>query len=219
MMGTEHTFQGAEEEQLKLAKQVSNIDSPMVGSKYIIGVDVAYQDTNAFACAVVQDGESMEIVEIEKRKSICDVPYRSGFFYLREAPLIIEILKELKHQGPVLIDGNGILHPRRMGLASYVGVKMNIPTIGVAKKLMLGIVGTRKDNVAPIINDSEQLGVAFWSTKGRRPVYVSIGHRISLKTAIGIVGKVSQHRIPEPLRQAHLGSQDMRKTFTFHEKE
>ncbi len=90
------------------------------------------------------------------------------------------------------------------GLASYVGVKLDVPTIGVAKNLLLGELGLREDEMAPIIDDGETIGAAVWSGKRKSPIYVSIGHKISLDTAIEIVKSCSIYRIPEPLRCAHI---------------
>ncbi len=207
----EDVLQAAEKEQLELALLVSKVDSSLVNSRYITGVDVSYEDVRAFTCAVVLDVESMEIVQKETKISICNTPYISGFFYLREAPLIIDILNDIKYEGSILIDGNGILHPRRMGLASYVGIKMNNPTVGVAKKLMLGEVGIRQGKKAPIMLNNEQLGMAFWAPKRRKPFYVSVGNRISLDSAADIIERVTLQGTPEPLRQAHLGSKTLRK--------
>lgn len=200
----------AREEQLRLASHVSRSDSPFASSRYIIGVDVSYMKTQAFTCAVVLDSESLQVVQTERRTSKCDVPYISGFFYLREAPLILDILKRIEYQGPVLIDGNGILHPRRMGLASYVGVKMNIPTIGIAKGLLCGKVGQREGDSALITEGSEILAAAVWLGKRKHPVYVSTGHKVSLPTCIEIVRRSSKYGNPESLRKAHLCAKQIR---------
>ncbi len=210
MKDVEETLQDAREEQLGLASLVSMTDDPLVNSKYIIGVDVSYNDTEAFVCAAIFNSETKQIVQRVRKNSRCDFPYISGFFYLREAPLIIDIINEIEYQGPILIDGNGILHPRRMGLASYVGVKLNKPTIGVAKRLLLGDMNERRKDEAMVVDGDVELGAALWLGKRKHPVYISIGHRVSLATAICIVQTSSVYGIPEPLRQAHLCSKLMR---------
>jgi deoxyribonuclease V len=98
----------------------------------------------------------------------------------------------------VLLDGNGIIHPARCGFASHAGITLDIPTIGVAKTLLYGTI---KDS--HILIEKEQRGYAFSKKQGTRPVYVSPGHRVSLKTSIEVVKHLSSSKNPEPLRLAH----------------
>jgi deoxyinosine 3'endonuclease (endonuclease V) len=194
----------AEAEQLAGAKKIIPYDNPPFDGKYVIGIDVSYSDSIACGCGSVMDFQSKEIVHLESLISTCKISYIPGFFFLREGPIIIELLKRIKHAGPLLIDGNGILHPRRCGLASQVGIKMNRQTIGVAKSLLLGTMGARTDDIAAITESGEQIGTALWLGKKKKPVFVSIGHRLSLETAVNIVKATSIFGYPEPLRQAHL---------------
>ena len=194
----------AEAEQLAGAKKIIPYDDPLFDGKYVIGIDVGYSDSIACGCASVMDFQSKEIVHSESLISTCEIPYIPGFFFLREGPIVIELLKRIKHAGPLLIDGNGILHPRRCGLASHVGIKMKRQTIGVAKSLLLGTIGSRTDDTAVITESDETIGVALWLGGKKRPIFVSIGHRLSLETSIKIVKGASLFGYPEPLRQAHL---------------
>jgi deoxyribonuclease V len=98
----------------------------------------------------------------------------------------------------LLVDGNGILHPYRCGLASQAGLTLGIPTIGVAKTLLYGEVSG-----SSVIIDKEQRGYAYSSRKGRNPVFVSPGHRVSLPTSLDVVEHLSVYKHPEPLRLAH----------------
>jgi deoxyribonuclease V len=194
----------AEAEQIASAKKIIPFDDPQFDGKYVIGIDVGYSDNIACGCASVMDFQSKEIVHSESLISTCKIPYIPGFFFLREGPIIIEIIKRIKHAGPLLIDGNGILHPRRCGLASHVGIKLNRQTIGVAKSLFLGTIGPRTGDTAAITESDEIVGAALWSGKKKRPIFVSVGHRLSLETAIKIVKEFLIFGYPEPLRQAHL---------------
>ena len=111
--------------------------------------------------------------------------------------------------GPLLVDGNGILHPRRLGLASHLGVHLDLQTIGVAKKLLLGEIQSRHGNTASILDNSDCVGRVLWLGGRKKPVYVSVGHRISLNTAVQVVECASIFGYPEPLRQAHSVSKKM----------
>jgi deoxyribonuclease V len=189
-------------EQEELAKVVRKYDDATPSYPIVIGVDVAYSDDRAAGAATALNASTKELVaSITLVRDILS-DYIPGFFQLREGPILIELLKDLKTPGIVLVDGNGILHPRRFGLASYLGVTMNIPTIGVAKKLLLGTIGARTGCTADILHDGEIIGRALW-LKERKPLYVSIGHRISLDSAIAVVSNSSVDGYPEPLRRAH----------------
>ena len=108
--------------------------------RLIGGADQAFPRDNAVrSCVVVLDFENLKLVEKSLVEEVVDFPYLPGFLSFREGPPIIKAFKELKIKPDVLlVDGNGILHPRRIGLASHVGVRLNIPTIGVAKSLLCG---------------------------------------------------------------------------------
>ncbi len=200
----------ARKEQEQIASLVLCSDDRSANYDSIIGVDVAYKDDNAFACAVVMSRKTGKVLGTQQLTTTCDTPYISGYFYLREGPILIRLIHSLKHDGVFLIDGNGQLHPRRMGLASYVGVKLDVVTIGIAKRLMMGTIGKRHGAIAPVIHEGTQIGTALWLDKARKPVFVSVGHRISLRSAVGIVMEVSVGGVPLPLHMAHLCSIGLR---------
>ena len=103
----------------------------------VCGIDVSYKDLNAFCSAVIFNKNTLEVIEIINEKSTVDHPYIPGLFMLIEGKPLLRILRLLKNQFDVLIiDGRGILHPRKCGLASYVGITMDKPTIGVVKNLL-----------------------------------------------------------------------------------
>ena len=138
-------------------------------------------------------------------------PYIPGLLSFREAPLILAACEQLDLiPDLVLVDGQGIAHPRRFGLASHLGLFLNIPTIGCAKSLLCGaheIPDSEPGNYAEIIDKSEIIGAALRTKPGVKPVYVSIGHKIDLETAIRWVMNCCRgYRLPEPARLAHLAA-------------
>ena len=169
---------------------------------YICGVDVAYRNNIAYCSAVLMNKNSMDITESTSTTSNIKHPYVSGFLMLREADPIINTLKLLKNPFDLLlVDGHGVLHPRHCGLASYVGVMLDTPTIGVAKSLLCGDI---KENDF-IYLDGDVSGFRMVK-KGKKPIYISVGHKINLISAIRIVEQLVKpaERIPEPLRLADI---------------
>ncbi len=170
--------------------------------EFICGVDVSYRKKTAFCSAVVINKEKFEITETARSKSEIKNPYIPGLFILRESAPILQTLKLItKPFQLLLVDGHGILHPRRCGLACYIGIVTNLPTIGVAKSLLCGCV--QSDNF--VSHKGEILGYALKSKyNSKKVVYVSVGHKISLPTAIQLVKSLTRmnQNIPEPLRVA-----------------
>jgi len=174
--------------------------------RYICGVDVAYRDDRAFACAIVIDRYSFDIVGSARSVLRVDQPYVPSLLFLRELEPISTVLTKLDHDYDVLmVDGHGVLHPRRFGLACHVGIQINKPTIGIAKTLLAGNIA-KNDSYGILLNGKTMGYVINTSTK---PIYVSVGHKISLLTAAKLVKEVSKYRIPEPLRLAHMNSRRM----------
>jgi len=134
--------------------------------------------------------------------------YRPGFLALREAPVILEALAGLDRPPDVLLcDGHGRAHPRRFGLACHIGVVLDRPTIGVAKSRYVGEhdpLPPERGRWVPLHDGDEVIGAVVRTRAGVRPVYVSVGHRISLETAVKVVLTTAyRFRLPEPLRRAH----------------
>ncbi|KAJ6354910.1 hypothetical protein OIU77_005497 [Salix suchowensis] len=158
-----------------------------------------------------------------------DAPYIPSFLAFREAPILLQLLQKMKNTGNpfypqlLLVDGNGLLHPRGFGLACHLGVLANIPAIGIGKNLH-HVDGLTESGVRQLLqakdNSGEDfitltgssgcvLGAAMRSTKGScKPIYVSVGHRVSLNTAIKIVKMICKYRVPEPIRQADIRARD-----------
>lgn len=160
------------------------------------GVDVSYRRDGMVAqCAAVVMDSSFNVLEQAVTKSKVTQPYIPGLFMLREAGPVLRTLKLLKRQYDVLmVDGHGQLHPRRCGLACFVGVTLDRPAIGVAKSLLCGTV---RDEDGSIEIGGEKLGQMVNDRQ-----YVSVGHRVSLETAVQIAKKFTRDGVPEPLKIA-----------------
>ena len=170
----------------------------------VCGIDVSYKDLNAFCSAVIINKNTLEIIEIVNEKSTISYPYIPGLFMLREGEPLLKIVRLLKNLFDVLlVDGHGILHPRQCGLASYVGIMIDKPTIGVAKNLLCGSI--LESNYVEY--NKTILGYTI-KKNNKKDIYVSVGHKISLETSINIVKKLTKKSefIPEPLRIADIYS-------------
>lgn len=193
--------------QKRLAKKVITKDCLSEKIKTVCGVDVSYKDDKAFCSAVILDKNSFGEVEAINLSMKNTSPYIPGLFMIREAKPIFKTIKKLKTKFDLLfVDGHGQLHPRYCGLACYVGISLNKPVIGIAKRLLCGFV--RSDS--KVIYNDRVLG---YEVKGnKKSFYVSVGHKISLKTAVKITKEMtkSEKRYPEPLRLADMYSKKFR---------
>lgn len=188
------------EEQLKLAKKVVKKDD-FDKIELVAGVDQAFIDNNVISAVVVCDYKTVKPVEKKYAIVKAPVPYIPGYLSYRESPAAVEAFNKLEKKPDILIiDAHGIAHPRSLGMASHLGLLLDIPTIGVAKKLMIG-----KPQANKIIHNNKTIAKELVTKQKARPIYVSIGHRISLKTAVEIINKcINQpHKLPEPLHLAH----------------
>lgn len=194
-------------EQKELSKKVLLKDG-FSKIKTVAGIDVAYNKNRAYGACVVYDYHNKNIVEEATVEAEIEFPYIPTFLGYRELPIIEKLVKKVKTTPTIfMVDGNGILHPLKFGIASHAGIKINVPTIGVAKNLLLGKVTKeprRVGNYSEIIYNNKRLGYALKSSQNANPVYVSPGHRISFKTSIKVVKRFCEHKIPEPIRSAHL---------------
>ena len=190
--------------QKEIAKKIIEYDCINSKINNICGVDIAYKNNIAFCSALVVNKKTLEIVESINYKNIVNHPYISSLLMLKESESIISILKLIKSPYDILlIDAHGILHPRRCGMACYVGVMIDKPTVGVAKNLLCGRI--LKDNY--IEYNGKILGYRIKKTN-KKEIYVSVGHKISLATATNIVMDLikKDERLPEPLRLADINS-------------
>lgn len=178
--------------------------------KTVAGADFSYDKGNKLigASVVVLSFPDFKILETVQAIRKVTFPYVSGYLAFREAPSFFEAFRKLKTKPEVtLVDGNGIAHPRKMGLASFVGVARDICTIGCAKSPAYPFIlpGKGRGQYTFIRNEKkERVGLCLRTRDGIKPVFVSPGHRIDLMESMRIVLVCSKYRIPEPLREAHI---------------
>ncbi|MEM1658281.1 MAG: endonuclease V [Candidatus Jordarchaeales archaeon] len=193
--------------QLKLAERVIERDC-FDKLENVCGLDVSYRGEMAVACAVTLKLDGLEEVETVVIPSKVYFPYIPTFLSFRETPILMKAVKRLKERVDVfMVDANGVLHPYFLGAASHLGVLLDKPTVGVAKSLLCGelldpIKLGERVTVTPIVVRGRVAGAAV-SIKRLKPVYVSVGHKVSLNTAIKLVVETSKNRTPEPIRMAH----------------
>ena len=176
----------------------------------IAGADVGFPDrTTVLAAVVVATYPELKVVETSIKTQPCTFPYVPGLLAFREVPGLLSALEGLRSEPDVtLCDAQGIAHQRRMGLATHVGILLDSPVIGCAKSVLYGTFeepGEEKGSYSYMYDkEGEVIGAAVRTRRSVKPVYVSIGNRVDLETAVDIVFKCSpKYRIPEPLRLAH----------------
>ncbi|MFC2043872.1 deoxyribonuclease V [Chloroflexota bacterium] len=194
-----------------LAGRVSRIGEVSV-PRFIAGVDMALEgDGMAIGSVVILSYPQLKLVEIEVVRGKLEFPYIPGLLSFRESPLILAACESLTiFPDLLLVDGQGVAHPRRFGLASHLGLLLDIPTIGCAKSLLYGHTqepGFESGSHCEIVDNCEIIGVTLRTKLGVKPVYVSTGHKVDLMTVIPWVLKCCRgYRLPEPLRLAHLAA-------------
>ncbi len=171
----------------RLLSRLIKIEPLLLKDNSIIGgVDISYSGNIGVAAYVSMRYGSPEPIEIKYAKVNQLPPYVPGLLYLREAPVIAKVFSQISQKPDVLlINGHGLAHPRKMGLASYIGVVFNIPTIGVARHLLYGQINWSTEPPL-IIVDNEKVG-AILMTKNNSRLYISIGHRVTLNDTIKVV--------------------------------
>ncbi|KAA3633822.1 MAG: deoxyribonuclease V [Bacteroidetes bacterium] len=202
------TEQEAIELQQKLAKKVVK-KGKLTNIRYVAGTDVAYAKNKKrlIAAVVVIDIRTMEVVEQVVVEDEERFPYIPGLFSFREMPPLMKAFEQLKiRPDVVIIDGQGLAHPRRFGLACHFGVHYNIPSIGCGKTRLIGTfapVGEKRGDFSPLVDGEELIGSVLRTQDGINPLFISIGHKVDLKTARQIVLKLcTQYRQPETTRKA-----------------
>ncbi|MFB6454982.1 deoxyribonuclease V [Chitinophaga sp. Hz27] len=199
----------AEQEQLR--KTITAVDHLPNPVKFIAGTDVEYdKETDLIAGSiVVLNFDTLEIVEIATHCMQVTFPYIPGLFSFRELPPLLVAYEQLQQKPDLIIcDGQGIAHPRRFGMASHLGVTIQKPTIGCGKTRLYGHFeepASDRGSISPLLAEDNQevIGNVLRTQTGIRPVYVSVGHMISLSTATDIVLKTATtFRLPETTRIA-----------------
>ena len=179
--------------------------------KLIAAVDTAYSHggETLYASVVVTTFPEIEEVERSYQHGEVTFPYIPGLFYFREGPVIVKALEKVAHDVDlIIVHGHGIAHPKQCGTASQIGLAFDLPTIGCARKLLAGHnrpVPPEKGSYQPVMLQSREVGVAYRSKTNVKPIYISPGHRCDIPQARSIVVQnLRGHRLPEPLRLAHL---------------
>jgi deoxyribonuclease V len=194
----------AHKAQAFLSKKIIQEDRLPEKISLVAGVDVAYAGELAIGAVAVLDYESLDL--LESRTATCRVkmPYIPTLLSFREIPPAVACIRGVRLQPDVfLADGQGVAHPYRCGFASHLGLALGKPTIGVAKSRLIGKPTLIRENVF-LVENGQIIGLVVTTKENTKPVYVSVGHLISLETATKIVKHcVRSSRIPEPLLQAH----------------
>lgn len=176
----------------------------------VAGVDASYRDQTAMGAVVVLDYPTLTVVDYAVARCPVTYPYVPGLLSFREAPAVLQALAQIEVRPDLLIfDGHGIAHPRRLGLASHIGVLLDVPSIGCAKRRLCGtyeMPGTEAGSVSQLYDRDthEAIGAVVRTRTNVRPVFVSIGHRVDVDTAVAYVLACCRgRRLPEPTRWAH----------------
>jgi deoxyribonuclease V len=196
--------------QAALRERVEQMDrlSPV---RLVAGVDVGIFGGVARAAIVVLRYPELDRVEVSTAEQQVVFPYLPGLLAFREAPVILDAWSGLRSVPDlVLFDGHGMAHPRRMGVACHLGLVLDLPSIGCAKSRLCGEhhdPGAAAGDWAALIEGGECIGAAVRTRPGKQAVFVSVGHRVNLATAIELTLSCCRgHRLPEPIRQAHLAA-------------
>jgi deoxyribonuclease V len=208
----------ARKAQSLLSRKIVTEDRLPQKIKLIAGVDVAYIGELAIGAVAVLDFESLELLERQTATTEVKLPYIPTLLSFREIPPAIACIKKLRVQPDVfLADGQGIAHPYRCGFASHLGLALGKPTIGVAKSRLTGEPTTIAGQVF-LFQKDQIIGAVVTTRECVKPVYVSVGHLISLETAVKIAKQcVRNSKIPEPVLQAHkIASEEKRKVQAKH---
>jgi len=161
------------------------------------------------AVVVVMRLGTFEVIEVRRAAMRAAWPYVPGMLSFREAPVVLAAFRQVRTRPDlVLVDGQGRAHPRRMGLASHLGLALGVPTVGCAKSRLIGEMtgelGQARGSRASLVDAGERVGTVLRTRAGVRPVYVSVGHRIDLASAERwVLAAAPRYRLPEPARLAH----------------
>ena len=196
--------------QKELAGRIGLQDELLASSTTVAGVDVSYQRHGElfFAAVVVMRLADLTIVEEVTARRRTTFPYVPGLLSFRELPVLLDAFRRLqKIPDAVMVDGQGIAHPRRMGLASHLGLWLDLPTIGCAKSRLCGehgTVGSQRGDCVPLLLDGDEIGAVLTTRSGVKPLYISPGHRTSVSSAVELTLRCGgRYRLPEPTRRAH----------------
>ena len=185
--------------------------------RLVAGTAVSHDpNTNSIhAAIVILRFPDMELVERHGLSEEITFPYVRGILAFREAPTIMKLMKRIQHiPDVVLFHSHGLAHPHRFGLACHLGVLFDIPSLGIADRILIGHhddIARKKGHHAPLIYNGEEVGIALRTKEDVNPVFISVGHKADLLSTLEFTLECSTHyRHPEPIRQAHLAVIDQR---------
>ncbi len=211
------TYAEAAALQRQLADQVDQ-RQPLTGCDLIAGADVSYNRFSNIFYAGVVVLRMDDLTIVEKRGVACEVtfPYIPGLLSFRETPALLKVFAQIETKpDAVIVDGHGYSHPRRFGFACHLGLWLNLPSVGCAKTRLIGTYkepGRRAGSVTPLKEKDEIIGQVVRTKTGVKPVFVSVGYKIDLRSAVELVLATCRgYRLPEPTRQAHLHVNSLRR--------
>ncbi len=186
-----------------LSKKIILSDRPPQKIQTIAGVDISYVGSTGIGAIAVLNYDTLEVIETKVAECQVKIPYIPTLLSFREIPPAIAAVKKLGIQPDVfLVDAQGYSHPYRCGFASHLGLALGKPTVGAAKSRLVGLP-IEVGGETFLMDEGEIIGAVVTTKQGHKPVYVSVGHMVSLQTAVEIVKHCSKSRIPEPLLLAH----------------
>lgn len=207
----------AHKTQLRMSRHIVFEDRLPKKIRFVAGVDVAYTDDASIGAVSVLDYDSLELIESQTARCPTRLPYVPTLLSFREIPPAVLSIRKLHAKPDVfLVDGQGYAHPYRCGFASHLGLALGKPTMGIAKSRLFGHVDKEeaKNDLSFLRHKDKIIGAALRTKAESKPIYISVGHMISLETATSIAKHcIRGRRLPEPIRKAHeIASREKRKT-------
>lgn len=209
-----HFWNLSYEEAIKVQRDLSSkviLEPFKTEASLVAGADVSYSKGSdiLFAGVIVMKVPEMKVIEEATAVGKVDFPYIPGFLSFRESPILIKAFEKIQNVPDVVIfDGQGIAHPRHLGIASHLGLIIDLPSIGCAKNILVGKyedVGNESGDFSYITFRGNIIGVALRTKRNVLPVFVSPGHKMDVPSALVVVMKSCHgYRLPEPVRQAHI---------------
>ncbi len=188
--------------------------------EFVAGADVSYNRKSPTLFGVVTVLHVPDFEEVDRAEAVLETtfPYIPGLLTFREAPVLLEAFKKIRVEPDVILfDGQGVAHPRRMGLATHMGLLLDKPSVGCAKSRFVGEyepVGPRIGDFSELLYENETIGAVLRTRENVKPVFVSVGHKMDLPGAISVVLRtLTRFRLPEPTRRAHLLVNELRRSY------
>lgn len=207
----------ARQVQLDLREQVRIDPLPLSVVERVAGLDASFYREKIYAAVVLLNIPNLDLIEQASIAMPVSFPYIPGLLSFREAPGMLAAIRQLNQPPDVcIVDGHGLAHPRSFGIACHLGLLLDVPTIGCAKSLLVGEAlapANTAGSYSEITRNESVIGAALRTRQDVKPLYVSVGHRVDLESAIQVVmACLSGYRLPEPIRKAHSLANENRKS-------